>query len=293
MTVYTSGYPVTVDGTRLDTLAYSIETKDGRDLGVGVQGEDISTGMRDGEIWVPNKKAGPGRIILSMWVSGTDEDGIVPADSYYKYRQNLDKLRRIFGVQHRLLDVREQLDVSGAHIRQALCTVGAVIDPSMLANFPYTAKFTVELKIMAGFWQDLADTNYDSGIGLLANTDHDLPEFALATAPMRDMWVVLDGPANNPRIIDNRSGHYAQYNGILGNGIQWVIDTTSWTSKTGGAIAFTNDGVDQYDNTEFAGSHAPSIFGVTADPLGPQIRIEGSGFGANTRLRLRGKLKYL
>jgi hypothetical protein len=168
-----------------------------------------------------------------------------------------------------------------------------VIDPSMLANFPYTARMTVELKIMDGFWQDLADTNYDSTIGLLANTDHDLPTFAPATAPMRDMWVVLDGPASNPKIIDNRSGHYVKLNGVIGNGIQWVIDTTSWTSKTGAAIAFTNDGVDQYASTEFAGSHTPSIFGVTADPLGPQIRIEGSGFGPNTRLRLRGKLKYL
>jgi hypothetical protein len=291
--VNTSAYPVTVDGVRLDTLAYNIETKDGRDLGPTIQGEDITTGMRDGDIFVPNKKSGPGRIVLSMWVNGTDEDGVVPADSYLKYRQNLDKLRRIFGVRHRLLDVREQLDVAGAHIRQALCTVGAVIDPAMLANFPYTARMSVELKIMDGFWQDLADSNFDTGIGLLANTDHDVDEFALATAPMRDMWVVLDGPATNPKVIDNRTGHYAKLNGVVGNGLQWVVDTTNWTSKTGSAIAFTNDGTDQYDNTEFAGSHAPSIFGVTADPLGPQIRIEGSGFGANTRLRLRGKLKYL
>ena len=291
--VNTSAYPVTVDGTRLDTLAYNIETKDGRDLGPTLQGEDITTGMRDGDIFVPNKKSGPGRIVLSMWVNGTDEDGIVPTDSYYKYRQNLDMLRRMFGVKHRLLDVREQLDVAGAHIRQALCTVGAVIDPAMLANFPYTAKMSVELKIMSGFWQDLADSNYDSAIGLLANTDINLPAFAPMTAPMRDMWVVLDGPATNPKIIDNRSGHYAKLNGVIGNGIQWVVDTTNWTSKTGAGIAFTNDGVDQYDATEFAGAHAPSIFGIVADPLGPQVRIEGTGFGANTRLRLRGKLKYL
>lgn len=293
MTVYTSQYPVTLDGTRLDTMAYNIETKDGRDLGPGLQGEDISTGMRDGDIFVPNKKAAPGRVVLKMWVTGTDDNGLVDADSYWLYRQNLDKLKRMFNVSHRLLDLREQLDTAGAHIRQALCTTSAMIDPSMLVNFPYTAKFAVELKIMAGFWQDLADSNYDSNIGLLANTDIDLPAFALATAPMRDMWVVLDGPATNPKIIDNRSGHYALLNGAIGNGIQWVVDTTSWTSRTGAGIAFTNGGNDQYANTEFAGSHSPSIFGVTADPLGPQIRIEGSGFGANTRLRLRGKLKYL
>lgn len=291
--VNTSATPITVDGTRLDTLAWNVETKDGRDLGRGFVGEDISTGMRDGDIWVPNKKSASGRVVLKMWVNGTDADGVVPADNYLQYRNNLDTLNRMFHVQHRLLDVRQQLDTAGTKIRQALCTVGAIIDPEFLSNFPYTSKMAVELKIIGGFWQDVADSNYDSAIGLVANTDINLTPFAAATAPMRDMWVVLDGPATNPKIIDNRSGHYAKLNGVIGNGIQWVVDTTNWTSKTGAAIAFTNGGVDQYDNTEFAGSHAPSIFGVTSDPLGPQIRIEGTGFGANTRLRLRGKIKYL
>lgn len=288
----TSAYPVTIDGVRLDSHAYNIETKDGRDLGAALAGENIDTGMRDGVIWTPNKKVGQGRIVLQMWVTGADAEGFVPTDNYKQYRDNLDFLRRMFGVTHRLLDVRIQLDTIGTK-RQALCEVGAVIDPSMISNFPYTAKMTVELIIIGGFWQDAADTNYDSNIGLVANTDINLSAFAPATAPMRDLWVVVDGPATNPKVIDNRNGHYVQYNGTVGNTLQWVVDTTQWTSKTGSGIAFTNSGTDVYDNTVFAGGHAPKMFGITADPLGPQIRIEGSSFGANTRLRVRGKLKYL
>lgn len=294
--VNTSKYPITVDGVRLDTYAYNVSTRAGRDIGSGAQGANIPS-LLDGESWVSNKKAPAGKAYLRMWVSGTDVDGNNTADDYYTYRTNLDMLKRMFAVRNRLLDVREQLDISGAHIRQALAEVTAAIEPEMVASSPYTSTFNVELNIPGGFWQDVADTNYDSVTllpgGIPTNTDVNLPAFALATAPMRDLYVVVDGPATNPKIIDNRNGHYIQLNAAVANGSQWVVNTSLWTSKTGVGIAFTQSGTDQYDITEFAGGHAPSMFGITADPLGPQIRIEGSGFGAATRLRVRGKLKYL
>ena len=294
--VNTSRWPVTVDGTRLDTLAWNISTRQGRDLEPVLAGENIDTGQRDGVIWTPHKKRGPGRIVLDMWVGGTDEDGAVPVgqDDYETYTANLDALKRMFGVTHWLLDVRFQMNASGTKIRQALCEKSAIITPDMYAAYPYTAKFTVELTIPDAFMQDVADSNYDSNIGLLANTDITLPApFPAATAPMRDLWLVLDGPATNPKIIDTRNGHYVQYNGVVGNGSQWVVNTSLFTSTLGVGIEFTTGGTDVYPQTVFAGGHSPRMFGITADPLGPQIRIEGSAFGANTRLRLRGKLKYL
>lgn len=295
--VNTSKYPITIDGVRLDTLAYNVKTRAGRDIGFGASGSNIATGLMDGEIWVPGKKAPAARAYLDMWVGGTDVDGAIGADDYYTYRTNIDTLKRMFAPRDRLLDVREQLDIAGAHIRQALAEVTAVIEPKTISSYPYTADFTIELNIPAGFWQDVADTNYDSNTpfpgGIPAATDVSLTAFAAATAPMRDLYLVVDGPATNPKILDSRNGHYVLLNGVVANGSQWVVNTTLQTSKTGVGIAFTQTGTDQYDNTEFAGGHAPSIFGVNADPLGPQIRIEGTGFGAATRLRVRGKLKYL
>lgn len=294
--VNTSKWPVTVDGVRLDTLAWNISTRNGRDLAPPIAGEDIDTGMRDGVIPVYNKKYGPGRLVLNMWVGGTDVDGAVPVgnDDYKKYISNLDALKRMFGVQHRLLDVRLQMDVAGSNIRQALCRLGAALTPEMHSSYPYTAEFTVELIVPGAFLQDVADSNYDSNVGVVANTDITLPSpWPAATAPMRDLYLVVDGPATNPKIIDNRNGHYIQYNGVVASGSQWVVNTSLWTSKVGAGIAFTQGGTDVYAQTVFAGGHAPAMFGITADPLGPQVRIEGSAFGAGTRLRLRGKLKYL
>lgn len=297
--VNTSRWPVTVDGTRLDTLAYNISTRTGRDMSPGFAGEDIATGMRDGTLWVPHKKANPGRMVLKMWVGGTDVDGVVPAgnDDYLKYRQNLDQLLRMFSVKHRLIDVRQQLDIAGTKIRQALGEVSAIITPEMLSAYPYTSEMTVEFNIPGAFWQDIADSNYDSLTlipgGILVPTDLPLPGLAAGTAPMRDLYVVVDGPATNPRVIDTRNGHYVQYSGIVASGSQWVVNTTQWTSKVGVGIAFTQTGADVYPQTIFAGGHSPAMFGITADPLGPATRLEGSAFGAATRLRIRGKIKYL
>lgn len=293
--VNTSSYPITIDGVRLDTYAWNVSTKVGRDASPGKKGANFDTGNVDGELWIPNKKANAGLFALKMWVGGTDEDGVVPSgDDYWKYTENLDSLKRMFNVSGRLIDVRQSLKNDGTKIRQALCEVTDIISPEMLAAYPYTTEFTVGLKIPGSFWQDVAESNFDSAIGLVANTNHTLPApWPAATAPMRDLYVVLDGPATNPKLIDNRNGHYVMYNGILPNGQQWVVNTVTYSSKVGVGIAFTDTGTDVYEQTVYAGGHAPKMFGMEADSPGPQVRIEGSGFGANTRLRIRGKIKYL
>lgn len=292
--VNTSKWPITVDGVRLDSLAYNVSTRVGRDISASVAGANIPSGVTDGEIWTPHKPAGPGRLVLKMWVGGTDVDGVVPVDGddYWKYRQNLDSLLRMFSVRHRLLDIRQTVKADGTKVRQALAEMTTVITPEMLAAFPYTAELTAEFNLPYGYWQDVADSNFDSGAALVANTDLPLPAFSAATAPMRDLYTVLDGPATNPKMID-RNGHWIQLNDVVPNGQQWVVNTTEWTSKVGVGIAFTQGGTDKYAKTTFAGGHSPVMFGLTPDPVGPQVRIEGSGFGAATRLRIRGKIKYL
>jgi len=301
--VTTSKWPITVDGTRLDSLAWNVSTRGGRDGMPPIAGADIDTEMRDGTLWVPNKNFGPGKLVLKMWVGGTDADGAVPVgnDDYKKYITNLDSLKRMFAVQHRLLDVRQQFDIAGTMIRQSLCTINTVITPEMFSAYPYTATFAVELDVPGAFSQDVADSNYDSQAvgqfpgGVPANTTITLPApFPQATAPMRKMYLVVDGPATNPKILDPRNGHSIQYNGVVANGSQWVVNTTTWTSKVGIGIAFTDTGTDVYAQTVAQGGHMPAaLFGITADPAGAQVRIEGSAFGAATRLRIRTKLQYL
>lgn len=293
MTTYTSRWPVTIDGVRLDTLAYNISTRQGRDISPSVQGSNVESFARHGELWTAHKKYGPGRMVLDMWVTGTDEDGVTPSDDYALYRQNLDKLLLMLNVRHRKLDVRQTVASDGPIVRQALCEVTAIIDPSMKAGYPYTAEMTVEFSLSEAFWFDVADSNYDSGAAYVSGTIKTLDVLLGSTAPMVDMYLVVDGPTNSPKVFDNRSGHWIQYNGNLPNGQQWCVNTATWSSKIGVGIAFTDTGTDVYASTTFAGGHSPKLFGLVADPAGPQMRMEGTGFGANTKFRVRTKRAYL
>lgn len=292
--VTTSRWPVTVDGVRLDTLAYNIETRMGRDSTAVVVGDDVDTEMRHGHMWTAHKKYGPGRLVLRMWVGGTTVDGdYASIDDYALYRSNLDYLNRLFSPHHRLLDVRQTVDNSGPVQRQALCELITVIDPETVASNPYTAKFTVELKVPNAFWTDIGDTNWTSGAAYVSATVKDLVEFQPNTAPMIDLYLVVDGPATNPKVFDNRSGHWVQYNGVIPNLQQWVVNTSTWSSKVGTGIEFTDTGLDVYAQTDFAGGHSPRLFGIVPDLTSPQARMEGTGFGANTRFRIRAKRQYL
>lgn len=289
---YTSRWPVTIDGVRLDTLAYNVSTREGRDLSPSVQGSNVPA-LRHGELWSAHKKFGPGRMVLKMWVAGTDEDGVSPVDDYALYRANLDKLLMLFNVRHRLIDVRQTIENIGPIQRQALCEVTAVIDPSMMAMAPYTAEMAVEFNIPGAFWFDVADTLYDSGAAYVSGTIMTLTSLLGSTAPMTDMYLVVDGPANSPKVYDNRSGHWVQYVGNLPTGQQWCVNTATWSSKVGVGIAFTDTGTDVYANTTFAGGHSPKLFGLVPDIAAPQMRMEGTGFGANTKFRIRTKRAFL
>lgn len=288
--VTTSTHPITVDGTRLDTLAWNISVKSGWDLGTPVRGGNAVVPGVDGELWTPNKRDGAGRMVLSMWVNGTDADGVPPAggDLYQQYRQNLDQLRSLFGKRHALLDVRHVLG-STLGTRQALCEVAQAIDPEV-NRFGF-GTFSVLLNIVGAFWQDTADQNYDL-TGATAGVKN-VTQFAGATAPMRDLQIVFDGPWTSPGVVDTLTGHYLR-GPTLAAGTQWMIDTSAFTSRTGTGIAFTSGGTQALTNTLYAGAHAPGLFALSPAALAgtPQVTLEGSGLTGASRFRIRGRRKY-
>src|SRR3982751_5668716 len=100
--VTTSAIPMTVDGTRLDTLAWNIETITGR-IGVpGVRGANAQVPGRHGSIFTPNKTYDEREFVLSMWVNGCDVDGLIPGGSsdLAEFRKNVDTLSLLFGKRY-------------------------------------------------------------------------------------------------------------------------------------------------------------------------------------------------
>jgi len=293
----TSAIPITVDGVRLDTYAWNIETKNGRFYVPGVRGSNAQVPGRHGSLFVPSKKFDDGRFILSMWAQGTDVNGAAPGSGteYNQFRKNMDQLMSLFTKRPFLMDVQKD-DGSGT-MRQAFCEVIQAIDPDVFGVNP-TGKFTVELDIPGVFWQDTADQNYSSLTGVTTSFSFSLAAFAGATAPMEDLYLVVDGPIANPRIIDAATGHYIQYNGTVAGGNQWVVNTTLWTSKVGAGIAFTQSGTDVTNLTVFTGAHAPRYLALTPKngdlTTAPTMQLTNTGSSSGaTQMRVRGRRKFL
>lgn len=107
--------PLTYDGVRLDTLAYAIETLDGRRLLPRTRGRDIAVPGLHGEIASRYDDYEAGRVILKMWVRSNDVDGIRAASDAPKkvLFKNLDRLYALFGSKWKLGDLRQQVDMDG------------------------------------------------------------------------------------------------------------------------------------------------------------------------------------
>lgn len=284
----TSVIPMSVDGVRLDTLAYNIETIDGR-IGVpGVRGANPQVPGRSGSIFVPNKAYDEGNIVLKMWVNGCDVDGLVPTTGMTEFRKNVDTLSALFSKRAALLDVRQTWP---AGVRQALCEVLQAYDLSSRAIQPY-GKFSVALSIPGTFWQDVSTSDHPSATNLTPATVVTASTYIGATAPMEDMILVVRGPATNPKLTDLTTGSWVQLAGTIASGTDWQVDCANWTSKTGAALLFGAGGSSVIGTTSHSGLVGSFI---SLSPLagGPQIRLDGSTFGTNTQVQVRGRRKYL
>lgn len=109
--ITTSVRPITIDGVRLDTLAWNI-TQINRAVAARRSADQQVPG-RDGVIPSLNDDLEPTTLGLEMFVLGTDQDGAVPATGRSNtFRNNLDELIHLFGKRHALLEVIESMDAN-------------------------------------------------------------------------------------------------------------------------------------------------------------------------------------
>lgn len=284
----TSAIPMTVDGTRLDTYAYNIETIEGRIGMPAVRGANPSVPGRHGSLYVPNKTFDDASIVLKMWVIGADVNGGVPTTEMTEFRKNIDALMLLFGKRGSLLDVRQTWP---AGVRQALCEVRQAFDLSARAIQPQ-AKFNVSLDIPGTFWQDVSTSDYASATNLTSGTTLTMAAYDGATAPMEDHMLIVRGPATNPRLTDVLSGMWVQYNGTIATGTDWQVDSSIWSSRTGAGILFTAGGGSNAIASTTYGGGGPRFISLTARSGGPQVAFTCTSPGVATQVQARGRRKY-
>jgi len=283
---------MTVDGVRLDTLAWNIETLNGRLSVPGIRGEDPVVPGDDGAIFVPNKNFESGKMTLQMWVRGSTVDGLVPVmgTQMSEFRNNLDTITKMFTIRHRLLDIRQTWPLGDI---QWMAKVEQPWDFSASAINP-RAKFAVELDIPRTFGQDVNTTDYTSAAALSSGVTLTMATYSGMTAPINDAIIVVRGPATNPRLTNPDTGEWVQYNGTIATGTDWRVDCGIWETRTGVGIGISSGaGTNQVANTQYAGGGARFLRLTPRPSGGPQVVLTGTSLGAGTQVLARARRKFI
>lgn len=297
--VTTSDAPITVDGVRLDTLAWNIQkitraTASRRSADVTVPGGD-------GSFPSLNDPLEPATFGLDMFVKGTNADGQVPAGSTSRrtFRDNLDELVHLFGKRHALVEVTDTL--ATGNVRRCLAKVTDAITPEL--NEPGSAgTFTVAMTIPAGVWEDVATQDWTSG-AIANGVAQEVTTLAGATERNTDAVLLVTGPITNPRVTDPATGAYVQLNQALSATQFWRVNLGTWATMYGASLGLGSadtTGSEGAPHTIYGGARGVVSF-CTLQPVRTSVAdktrrtslaLSGNGITTATRLSVRARRKF-
>lgn len=293
--VNTSTRPITVDGVRLDTLAWNISAI--RRQVASRRAVDYEVPGVDGVVASLNDPLNPVSFGLEMFVMGTDADGSVPvAGRADTFRANLDELLHLFGKRHALLDVREM--VAAGQERQALAKVVDSLEPDV--NLPGSAgSFSVGLIIPAGMWQDAATQDWTAS-SWTSGTAKEVTTLAGSTERITDAILLVKGPISSPRLTDPVTGAYVQLNRALSATEFWRVDVATWASRYGTTLGLGSadttgtDGqaLTQYGGTRNQAHFLPLVPARDAGARRVKVTLTGTGITTATSVSIRARRKY-
>ena len=287
----TSAHPITVDGVRLDTLAYNIEAVTWR-----------TPPVRSGMVSVPGvhgvlpsyeddyEDAG---VVLSMIVLGHDVDGVATADPSATLQEHLDALLHLFSARHRLLDV--QRTMSPGVIRQAWCARTEGIEPEVSVG--RVARLKVALTVVEGFWRDPTSTDW-SQAAPVSGTAYEVTTLQGATAPVQDGRVLVTGPAVGPVVTDVTTGATCALSGTLAAGEKWFIDAGSFASRIGTGLTLASAATDGTDAIATTTWSRPSRMLTLTGALDTgarrtKVSLTASGLTGASAIGVRAVRRYL
>jgi hypothetical protein len=271
---------ITVESVSLKTYAKNIETLGATLRAPSKRGANAQSAMRSGGLWTPYKPHDEGNMVWPMWVVGTDDNGAIPSGTERTwFYTRVDELTALFDKPHGLLDIRHTLP--DASIRQAFCECVGILDFTTQGANPI-GKVQVELGIPGSYWQDVNNTapakNTTVGSAWTFATG--------GTAPMDDATYTIDGPITNPRITDEYTGAYVQYNGALTAGQQLVLNASTFAVTATGITP-------NLANLVMVGTAGRLMRLVPDASLRYRPILSGSGTAAGVGLTIVGKRKFL
>lgn len=289
----TTAYPITVDGVRLDTLAWNIEAAKITVPGVRAA-DDVAPGIH-GVIPGLDEDYDEAAYALDMFVRGTDADGTIVADQVGQFRENLDALIHLFSKRYALLDLREVVDAGGTQ-RQALARRLDALVPTI--ELGQVGRFTITFTIPGAFWQDPATSDWTGTAGAASGTVQEVVPLRGATAPIQDAIYLVVGPATNPTVTDAATGRIVRLNQALAAGSQWRVNAGTWSSRTGTTLTLDSldtDGTDAMADTDFSDQARLLTLNPALDTGFRRVKasLSGSAFSGTTQLLVRARRKFL
>jgi hypothetical protein len=292
----TSDRPYTVDGVRLDTLAWNI-TKINRSTAARRSGNQLLPGV-DGLVPSLNDNLEPLTLGLEMFVMGTDADGAVPvAGKRDTMRANLDELTHLFGKRHALLDVQEKVSATDTRRMWAKVQDAIAPDVNLVGS---SGLFTVGLFIPYGVAEDVATADWTGTAGAASGTTQEVTTLRGASERTTDTIVLVKGPVTNPRVTDPNTGAYVQLNQALSSTQFWRFNVATWATRYGTGLGLGSadtTGTDGTSTTVFGGTRNQAAF-LPIVPIRSgglrisQLALSGTAFTGATQLSARTRRKY-
>lgn len=294
-----SDYPITVDGIRLDTLAWGLEAST-RSLGALRSGDTLLAGL-DGVVPSVNDAREPSTLALSMFVRGTDADGLVPVgrDAQAVYQENLDALLHLFAKSGTLLDLRMVMDADntpGAD-RQAYGKVQDSIAPTDQPGD--VGRLSVVVAIPGVTWRDLTSATWTQA-AVVSGTTYEVATLAGSSGPVDDAVINLVGPFNaGAKITDPATGAFVRLNEGVAAGSAWRVNVDTWESRVGVGLTVNSAdtaGTDKSGVTDQGGGY-PRLLRLNprldAGTRKVKVKVEGAGFTAATTVSVKARRAFL
>jgi hypothetical protein len=210
-------YPTyTVDGISMDGPGWYLAPDTRRRPMPAARAISVKVAGRSGELPIVGLDLEPTSLALDLHVLPVEPDG--SEGGYTALEHNLEALAAIFGVRHRLLDVRYW--AAPGIVRQADATVLGTVEPAVDVGNA-VARMQVLLSVPAGVWRDESASTWS---GALPGVGQVVTQLAGATAPITDAVLRVNGPATDPAVADLVSGGTLSWTGVLTAGQRLLVD---------------------------------------------------------------------
>lgn len=284
---------IRVNGTSLSRLVSNVESLAGLLRTPQRRSQLVAVPGAHGALSRPNPVFDAGRLVLPMWVMGVDPSTGQVLDGDAGVTQFYATAAELAGLFHQVpLHIEHELP-DGTVWECWAEMVDEPLDFTREQTSPLFGRFTVFLSIPAAFWRDQAETASGPHSETTGGPPIQLAEFAGGSAPIDDM-IITFGQGNNPQLMQESSGLFVAYDGVIAPGRKLVLDVGAWqVNQTAGHPGIAGSTVWSADLR--AVRYHPDVtrwWQLEPEPGGPRVTWTHTG-GGEAAFAVQGHRKSL